>query len=143
MTIEETQRLLDGYLGALFGGDDFGRFMAANITLRFMDTGDAVTGREEVVGAIVTAHTVQFEATFEVVSTVVGAGSAAVEILFEATHTAEFAGIPATGLGVRVPYSAFYTTETGVITEIRIYGLALGIMAQLSAGREPATTPAE
>jgi predicted ester cyclase len=133
MNVEETRHLLDNYLEALFGGKDYGQYLAPDVAMRFMDIGDAATGRETVVEAIVTAHTVQFAATFEVVTTVVGAGTAAAEVLFEGTHTAEFGGIPATGAGVRVPYTAFYTMEEGKISEIRVYGLALGIMAQLSA----------
>lgn len=140
MNVEETRHLLDSYLDALFGGGDYGQFFATDVTMRFMDIGDAVTGREAVIEAIHTAHSAQFAATFEVVTTVAGAGAAAAEILFEGEHTAEFGGIPATGARVRVPYTAFYTAEKGKISEIRLHGLALGIMTQLSAAAVPAGT---
>ncbi len=141
MNVEETRRLMDSYLEALFGSKDFRQYLATGVTMRFMDIGDAVTGREAVVEAIHTAHSVQFDGTVEVATVVTGAGTAATELLFEGTHTAEFGGIPASGARVSVPYTAFYTTEEGKISEIRLHGLALGIMAQLSAATVSAGAP--
>jgi hypothetical protein len=40
-----------------------------------------------------------------------------------------------------VPYSAFYTMEGGEITEIRLYGLATGLVTQLSVEGTPEATP--
>lgn len=134
MNVEKTQQLLDSYFEALIGGGDFGQYLAEAAVLRFMDTGDVVTGREALIDAIVTSHTVQFAATPHVTNTVVGAGTAGVEIVFTGAHTDAFAGIPATGVEVKVPYTAFYTASDGAITEIRLYGLATGIVAQLTTG---------
>ncbi|HEV2127540.1 MAG TPA: ester cyclase [Thermomicrobiales bacterium] len=141
MTVEQTQQLLDRYLEALFGGGEFGQYLAEDGAIRFMDTGDVVAGREAVVDAIVTSHTVQFAATPQVTNMAVGAGTAGVEIIFAGTHTAEFAGIAATGATVNVPYVAFYTMADNSITEIRLYGLVMGLIAQLSAAGA-STTPA-
>lgn len=141
MTVEATQQVLDAYLAALFGGGDFGQYLAEDAVIRMTDTGDAITGRQAIVDAIITWHTVQFDAAPEVTGIVVGAGTAGVEIAFIGTHTDTFAGIPATGIAVDVPYAAFYAFADDLITEIRLYGLVLGILSQLS-GAGAGATPA-
>lgn len=137
MTVEETQQVLDRYLQALFGGGDFGQYLADDATLRFMDAPGDVTGRDAVMQVIVASHTEQFTASPQVTNSAVGAGTAAVEIVFTGTHTAEFAGIPATGVTVNVPYVAVYTMTNRRISEIRLYGLFSSLVAQITAGSEP------
>jgi hypothetical protein len=137
MSVEETQALLDNYLNALFGDGDFGQFVAEDGSFVIMETGDRVSGRDNVVNAIITLHTVQFDAAPELTNQLVGAGTAGLEVVFIGTHTADFGGIAASGTQVNVPYSAFYTMADGLITEIRLYGLACGLMNQLAAAGTP------
>jgi hypothetical protein len=141
MTLEDSQQLLDAYINDLFTGGDFGQYLSEDAALVHMDTGDSVTGRDAIVDAIIQLHTVQFAAMPEVTNTVVGAGTAGLEIVFVGTHTGEFAGFPASDTLVEVPYSAFYTMEGGEITEIRLYGLATGLVTQLSVEGTPEATP--
>lgn len=141
MTVADTQQLLGSYSQALSTGGDFGQFLAEEARLTYMDTGETVAGRQNVVDAIIDLHTVRFAAQPEVVNIVIGAGTAGVEAVFNATHTGEFAGIPVTGASVSVPYAGFFSMADGVITELRLYGLTTGLIAQLSAAGTPAATP--
>lgn len=150
MTIDETQQVLDRYREAIFGTGDFGRslspeelaaFLSEDVVLRYLDSGEEGTGPDDLVTNIAGLYTVQFDARATVVSSIVGGGKAAIEGVVEGTHTGEFAGIPPTAVAVNVPYSAFYTMESGRITEVRVYGLHGGLAAQITAAA-PDATPA-
>ena len=134
---DATRAVLEPYLAALVARQDIAPFFADDVVLSLIDVGQVVTGRDAVAGAIVGLHEETFDATPEVVTLVVGEGSAALEAVFVGTHTGEFAGIAATGRQVRVPYTVFYDVADGRITELRIYGFASGLMAQLTAEATP------
>lgn len=132
MSVEETRQILTDYAAALLGGGDFGQYFAEDITVKFMDVGQEISGWQMAVDGLIALHTVQFDAQPEIVTTVVGEGSAAIEALFVGTHTDEFAGIPATGVAVNVPYVVMSSLVEGLITELRLYGFISGLMQQLS-----------
>jgi predicted ester cyclase len=132
MSVEETGQVLNDYATALLGGGDFGQYMAENVVVSFMEVDQQVSGRQMAVDGIIALHTMQFDARPEILATMVGEGIAALEIMFVGTHTDEFGGIPATDMAVNVPYVVFYSLADGLITELRIYGLAAGLMQQLT-----------
>lgn len=138
MTVDETRQVIDEYVSALLEGGDFGAYLHEEVVLVVMDNGDMIEGRDAVVEGITAWHTVAFDADPRLSRAVVDEGSAALEMLFVGTHTGEFGGMEATGMSVSVPYTAFYSFEEGLISEIRLYGLVYGLMEQLSA---PASTP--
>ena len=61
MTAEETRTTMDAYFDALLGDGDFGQYLAEDVTLAVMDTGQVVEGREAVIGTIVALHQQIFE----------------------------------------------------------------------------------
>lgn len=141
MTVDETRQVVDDYMAALLEVGDFGQYLHEEVALVIMDTGDMIEGRDAVVEGIIGWHTESFDAQPRVSRTVVDEGSAALEILFVGTHTGEFGGMAATGAEVSVPYTAFYSFEDGLISEIRLYGLVYGLMEQLSAPATPQASP--
>jgi steroid delta-isomerase-like uncharacterized protein len=142
MSIEETQAVMDAYFAALVGREDIAPYFSDDVAFELVDVGQRVEGRDEVVGAIVELHEQTFDAHPEVTNLVIGEGTAAAELVFVGTQTGEFAGIPATGMEVAVPYSAFYDLADGKITTLRIYGFATGLVAALTAEAPASTTPA-
>jgi predicted ester cyclase len=118
---EGTRQTLTAYLAALRSGGDYGRHLAADVTLTMMDTGEVTRGRAAVVGLIDYLHRVAFAATPEFASPVVEADRALLEAVFIATHVGEFAGIPATGRSVRLPYAVAYDLAEAQIVALRIY----------------------
>ena len=132
MTVEQTRATLEAYLEALLASGDFGRYFADDLVVVMVEAGQETRGREAAVGLITAAHREAFAARIEPGQVVVGAGTAALEATFVGTHTGEFAGIPATGRQVRVPYAVFYELADERITALRIYGLAGGLVRQLS-----------
>jgi steroid delta-isomerase-like uncharacterized protein len=137
MTDAETQSVVDAYIDALLNDGDFAQYLAEDIVLTVMDTGQEVSGRQAVVDTIIALHQEMFDAQPEVTGVIVGEGAAAVEFVFAGTHTDEFAGIPATGREVRVPYAAFYDLAENEITAIRLFGFASGLVMQLTAEGTP------
>jgi steroid delta-isomerase-like uncharacterized protein len=132
MTVDRTQEIVGAYLDALLNNGDFGQYMAEDVAMKVMETGQEIRGRREVVAAIVAWHQTTFEAHLEVVDMIVGDGKGGAEMVFVGTQKAEFAGIPSSGKGVRVPYTAFYSVSNGKISELRLYGIASGLMMQLT-----------
>lgn len=141
MSVDDTRKLMDDYLASLLEGGDFGQYLHDEVALVVMDTGDMIEGRDAVVEGIVQWHTVAFDAQPRITRVTVDEGSAAAEILFLGTHTGEFGGMEATGAHVSVPYVAYYSFADGLISEIRLYGLVYGLMAQLSAPATPQASP--
>ena len=141
MSVDETRQVMDEYLAALLEGGDFASYMHDDVVLVVMDTGDLLEGKDAVVEGIVQWHTVAFDAAPRITRVAVDEGSSAAEILFVGTHTGEFGGVAATGAEVSVPYVAFYSLDEGLITEIRLYGLVFGLMAQISAPETPQASP--
>lgn len=135
--VEKTRQVIDSYVDALLTGGDFGQYLAEDVLFEMLDVGVSMSGRQTAVDLIVDFHTVAFDAQPEVVNTIVSARAAALEIVFRGTHTGDFNGIPATGMDVEVPYSAFYDVEDGMITAFRLYGPSLGLMQQLGMSATP------
>lgn len=121
MADDSTREVMDGYLDALRGGGDFGRFYAPSVVWTFMESGEQVHGREAVRALVVDLHNRAFAAHPEVRSMVVGDGVAMLEADFVGTHIGEFEGLPATGAAVRLPYCVAYDVAGGAITALRAY----------------------
>jgi predicted ester cyclase len=128
---------IEAYLDALLADGDFAQYLAEDVVLVVMDTGQEVSGRQAVVDTIVALHQQIFDAQPELTGLVVGEETAAAELVFAGTHTGEFAGIAPTGREVRVPYAAFYELEDDEITAIRLFGFASGLVMQLTAEGTP------
>src|SRR5262249_951714 len=141
MTAEETEALLQEYLGVLVGGGDFGRYFADDIVVTMADTGQVVEGRDPAVKAIADLHRVAFTAKPEIGPIVVGPGTAALEAVFVGTHTGEFAGTAATNRSVRVPYAVFYGIADEKIAALTLYGFVSGLMLQVSGQLPPVAKP--
>ncbi len=143
MSLARTEEVMAGYVDALLNGGDFAAYFADDIVVSMVDVGQETVGRDAAEKAIIDLHTVAFAAAPEVQTFVVGPGIASAEIIFVGTHEGDFAGIPATGQAVNVPYAVFWTLADDKITGLRLYGLASGLIQQLTAGPESATgTPA-
>lgn len=137
MSVDATRATMTAYLDALLSDGDFAQYLADDVVLTVMDTGQEVTGQQAVVDTIVALHQQIFKAQPELTGLIVGEGTAAAELVFAGTHTGEFAGIAPTGRSVRVPYAAFYDLADGKITAIRLFGFASGLVLQLTAEGTP------
>jgi predicted ester cyclase len=143
MSLTRTEEVMAGYVDALLNGGDFAAYFADNIVVSMVDVGQDIVGREAAEQAIIDLHMVTFAAAPEVQTFVVGPGIASAEIVFVGTHTGEFAGIPASGQAVSVPYAVFWELADEKITGLRLYGLASGLIRQLTSAPAPANgTPA-
>ncbi|WP_138734571.1 ester cyclase [Modestobacter excelsi] len=142
MGVETTRPVMDEYLHALIGGQDFGRFFAPDVVWTTMETGETVRGREAVRDLIVAIHTQAFRASPELVQLMTGEGSAMVEAVFDGTHVGDFGGVAATGRHVRMPYCMAYDVSGDVITALRSYFPMAAISAQLTAASRSAGAPA-
>jgi ketosteroid isomerase-like protein len=116
-----TREILDGYLAALLSGESLGGFLADDVTLTLMDTGEVTRGRDAVIGLITFLHQQAFTATPVVRAIVAGEHQATLEAEFVGTHIGEFAGIAPTGRSVRLPYAVGYDFVDGRIVALRIY----------------------
>jgi predicted ester cyclase len=142
MDVETTRSVMDEYLRALIGGQDFGRFFAPDVIWTTMETGETVRGREAVRDLIVAIHTQAFQGRAELVHLVTGRGSAMVEAVFDGTHVGEFAGVAPTGRHVRAPYCMAYDVSADAITALRSYFPVAAISAQLTAADRSTSAPA-
>jgi predicted ester cyclase len=140
--VARTRAVLEPYLDALVARTDVAPYLTADVVLTLVEIGQEFRGRAVVAASIADLHQTTFDARPEVSNLVIGEGTAAGEFVFVGRHTGEFAGIPATGRGVRVPYTVFYDLADGKIAALRILGFASGLVAQLSAEESPKATPA-
>ena len=131
MSVDETERTLREYLGALLSGGDFAAFFADDVTWTTMESGDQIHGREAVSNFIVALHSQFFAASPELKNVTFGDGVAAVEAVFVGTHTAEFAGVPETSAAVRLPYAVGYDVSAGKIDALRAYFPLMALVQQL------------
>jgi predicted ester cyclase len=129
---------MEGYLQALMGGSDFGRFFTPDVVWTTMETGEQVHGRDAVRDLIRTMHSGAFRSKPELVGLLTDDGTAMLEALFIGTHVADFAGVPATGVDVRLPYCMAYDVVDGEITALRSYLPMAALTAQLSAASRSA-----
>jgi predicted ester cyclase len=143
MSQARTEEVMAGYVDALLNGGDFAAYFSDDIVVSMVEVGQDIVGREAAEQAIIDLHMVTFAAAPEVQTFVVGPGIASAEIIFVGTHTAEFAGIPASGQAVSVPYAVYWELVDDRIRGLRLYGLASGLIRQLTVEPAPATgTPA-
>lgn len=138
MTSEHTREILQRYADALLSFGDFGRYLADDVTMTFMGTGRAVSGRGNVVEAIKFMHEVAFSSAITVRGLVCGNGEAMLEAEFVGTHVGEFEGIQPKLRAVHVPYSVAYTLADGRITALRLYFPFDLLLRQLTDGAETA-----
>jgi len=133
MSVEETKHAMAQYLDALQNGGDFGAFFADDVRWTTMETGDVVSGRDEVRDFIIAFHQQLFDASPEFGRLICDDGAAALEATFVGKHIAEFAGVEATGADVRLPYSVVYELGAGKITALRVYLPITALLEQLKA----------
>ena len=131
MNVDDTRKTLDAYLDALTGGGDFAAYFDDEVSWTTTETGERVTGREEVRDLILALHTRMFHASPEVRNVVVGEGRAALEAVFVGVHAETFGDVPATGAKVRSLYSVFYDLEDGRITALRAYFPVTALVQEL------------
>jgi len=118
---ERTRATMAAYLDALVGGGDYGTYLAEDVTLTVMDTGEVSRGRAAVVGLIDHLHRQAFAAAPVLRGLVVEGERAALEAEFVGRHVGEFAGLAPTGRQVRVPYAVGYDVAGGEIAALRLY----------------------
>jgi len=126
--------VIEAYLAALVGGDDYGVHLDADVTFTVTETGEVTRGRAAVVGLIDYLHQQAFTATAVIASTVVDDGRAMIEAEFVGTHVGEFAGVAPTGRQVRVPYSVAYDLVEDAITAVRLYLPMDALVRQIRGG---------
>ena len=142
MTAEQTRETMQAYAQALLAFGDYARYLAADVTMTFMGTDRAVTGRDAVVQAITFIHVQAFSSAVELKGMVWGHGEAMVEAEFIGTHIGAFEGVAATLRPVRVPYSVAYTLAHGQISALRLYFPFELLMRQITAGAPEAVAQA-
>jgi len=136
MTTEQTRDTMKAYADALLAFGDYGRYLAGDVSMTFMGTGRAVTGRDAVRQTINFFHETAFSSAIELKSLVCGDGEAMIEAEFIGTHIGEFEGIKPTLRPVRVPYSVAYTLADGEITALRLYFPFEVLMRQIAGVEE-------
>jgi ketosteroid isomerase-like protein len=140
MAENETRSVMEAYLGALGGGEDFSRYFSPDVVWTFMESGDQVHGRDAVRDVIVAAHRTSFDAHPELRGLVVGDGTAMLEAVFIGRHTGEYMGVPPTGLDVRRPYCMAYDVAGGSITALRSYFPTVSLVAELTEAARSAAS---
>ena len=88
MSVEETKHAMAQYLDALQNGGDFGAFFADDVRWTTMETGDVVSGRDEVRDFIIAFHQQLFDASPEFGRLICDDGAAALEATFVGKHSA-------------------------------------------------------
>jgi predicted ester cyclase len=133
MTVfDSSHATMDAYIQALLARGAFADYLAEDVTLDVVGSGQTGQGRPAVEGMIRYIHEQAFDARAEVKSLIVDGDRAALEADFVGRHIGEFAGIAATGRDLRVPYSVVYDLGGGRIKALRIYGLASDLVRLLS-----------
>ena len=138
MTTEQTRQTLQAYAEALLSFGDYGRYLADNVTMTFMGTERAISGRNAVCGAIKHMHETAFSSAINVGIVVCGEGEAMLEAEFVGTHIGEFEGVAPQLRAVKVPYSVAYTLADGKITALRLYFPFELLMRQITAAKTQA-----
>jgi predicted ester cyclase len=133
MRTDQVHHVIEDYLEAMVQRGDFGRFFADDVVLTIVGTPQSVTGRDEVVGLIRAMHEEAFAGQPELKTLVTSDQNVALEADFVGTHQGDFNGLAATGRQVRVPYAVVYDLDGDKITALRIYGLAQGLLEQLTS----------
>ena len=132
MTTEQTRKTMEGYAEALLSSGDFARYLAEDVTVRFMGTDRVVCGREAARGLITFVHEVAFRTDVQIKALVCDGVRAAIEAEFVGTHIGEFEGVPASHRAVRLPYSVGYDVENERITNLRLYFPLGELMRQIA-----------
>ena len=136
MDVDAVRETMRQYLEALADGGDFARFLADDVALVMMETGEVTRGRDAVRDAIVGMHTTAFAGRFVCTRLVCDEGSAAIEAQLVGSHVGEFAGIAPTGVPVTLTYSVVYDLADGAITELRGYLPLTATVLHLHAAAE-------
>lgn len=129
MTVDETRRIVEGYLTGGHGTSA----VAEDAVFTVMGTGQQARGREAIGQLLTYFYHEAFDAKAEGIGLVVGEGKA----VFEGDFTGrigDFAGIPASGVEVHVPLCVSYDLADGRIVQARIYFETDALRAQVSAG---------
>jgi hypothetical protein len=121
MTNQQTRETMQAYAKALLSFSNIAPYLSEDVTMAFMGTDRAVTGRDAVCQTIKFFHEVAFSSAITIKSEVCGDGEAMLEAEFIGTHIGEFEGIKPQLKAVRVPYSVAYSLAGGKITALRLY----------------------
>lgn len=121
MNVEAVRETMTAYLDALADDGDFAAYLADDVAIVMMETGDVTRGRDAVRDMIVGMHTQAFAGRFVCSKLLCDEGSAAIEAQLIGSHVGEFAGISATGAPVTITYAVVYDLADGKITELRGY----------------------
>jgi ketosteroid isomerase-like protein len=138
MTSNLTRDVMGGYIDAVLAFRDLRPFFADDVTMTFMGTDRAVSGRDAVCQTITFFHETAFSSAIEVTAMVCGEGEAMLEAEFVGTHIGEFEGLAPSLKPVRVPYAVAYTVRDGRITALRLYFPFALLMQQLTGSAEAA-----
>ena len=132
MSIEDTRKVIEGYLGSAHGAD----YLAEEVVFVQMATGQEDRGKEQVLQAMQYFYQIAFKATFEKKNLLFADGQAVLEANRVGVHTGEFASIPATEKQVRVPFCVVYDVQGGKIRQVRVYMMMSALLQQLRAQAE-------
>ena len=136
MSAESVRETMTAYLDALANDGDFASYLADDVAIVMMETGEVTRGRDAVRDMIVGMHTQAFGGRFVCTKLICDEGGAAIEAQLVGTHIGDFAGIPATGIPVALTYSVVYELADGRITELRGYLPLTATVLQLHAAAE-------
>jgi ketosteroid isomerase-like protein len=127
MSIEETRRVMEGYLGSHGGG-----WFAEDVEFHDMSRPEPLRGRAEVEAWLDGFYHRAFsQARADASRLVVGDGIAAADWVFRGVHSGSLAGERPTGSLVDVPMAALYEVAAGQIVRARLYYDTATLMRQI------------
>jgi steroid delta-isomerase-like uncharacterized protein len=129
MSIENTRKIVEGYLNSAHGAD----YLADDVVFVQMASGQEDRGKAQVLQSMQYFYQIAFDATFEVKNILYGDGQALLEAELVGVHIGEFAGIPPTGKQVRVPFAVVYTVENDKIQKAQVYLMLSTLLQQIAA----------
>ncbi len=103
MSVEDTRRAMEAYVGDLLQRGPYKRHFSDDVVVTLVGTDQGAQGPDDAEAWIDYLHTQAFKARPELKSMIVSDGQAAAEFDFVGEHVGEFGGIAATGREVRVP----------------------------------------
>lgn len=121
MSVESSRETMTEYLLALLDEGAFTRYLAPDVTLALVGTGQEARGREAVGRMLAHVYQEGFDGTHELRQLMCEGRQAVVEARLTGKHVDQFAGICPTGREASLPYVAMYRLAHDLIEEIRLY----------------------
>ena len=128
MSIEETQKVLEGYWQ-----DHDPAYVAEDAVFTMQTTGEEIRGRDAIAKHLAGFYHGALDARAMKTNAIFGDGHGVLEARVVGRHTGVFAGVPATGREVNVPLCVTYELSGGLITRARIYLMVNVLLAQITS----------